>query len=190
MRAQAIEVFTNMLSEVRAYGQGVLVAEQIPAKLAPDVLKNTNLKIAHRLVAQDDRQSVGYRMNLNTEQMNHLGILSPGMAVVYAEGADHAYKVRLDNYKSALPTLTDVQLKTSSVSYASVKDYQLILDLHRYNIHRSEFGGPDALLCQHAARLLATEKGRGFSRTCYCVPSLADHRCPRPSRCWSNISSW
>ena len=32
-RAQAIEVFTNMLSEVRAYGQGVLVAEQIPSKL-------------------------------------------------------------------------------------------------------------------------------------------------------------
>src|SRR6202011_5293198 len=90
MRAQAVEVFTNMLSEVRAYGQGVLVAEQIPAKLAPDVLKNTNLKIAHRLVAQDDRMSVGQSMNLNSEQMNHLGTLATGMAAIYAEGADHA----------------------------------------------------------------------------------------------------
>ena len=90
MRSQAIEVFTNMLSEVRAYGQGVLIAEQIPSKLAPDVLKNTNLKIAHRLIAQDDRQSVGQTMNLNTDQVTHLGILSPGMAAVYAEGADHA----------------------------------------------------------------------------------------------------
>src|SRR6266849_7260316 len=67
-RAQAIEVFTNMLSEVRAYGQGVVVAEQIPSKLAPDVLKNTNLKIVHRLIAKDDRESIGQTMNLNEEQ--------------------------------------------------------------------------------------------------------------------------
>ncbi|MBO0793556.1 MAG: ATP-binding protein, partial [Ktedonobacteraceae bacterium] len=79
MRAQAIEVFTNMLSEVRAYGQGVLVAEQIPSKLAPDVLKNTNLKVVHRLIAQDDRQSIGQTMNLNDDQQTHLGILNPGM---------------------------------------------------------------------------------------------------------------
>lgn len=160
MRAQAIEVFTNMLSEVRAYGQGVLVAEQIPAKLAPDVLKNTNLKVVHRLVAQDDRQSLGQTMNLNAEQMNHLGILSPGMAIVYAEGADHAYKVRLDNYKSGLSALTNAQLKAFSTRYASVEAYQFILDLHSYNIHRTEFGGPDALIYQFAARLLASQKGQ------------------------------
>src|SRR5260221_11916547 len=57
-RAQAIEAFTNMLSEMRAYVQAVMVAEQIPSKLAPDVLKNTNLKIVHRLIAKDDRESM------------------------------------------------------------------------------------------------------------------------------------
>lgn len=160
MRAQAIEVFTNMLSEVRAYGQGVLVAEQIPAKLAPDVLKNTNLKIAHRLVAQDDRMSVGQSMNLNSEQMNHLGTLATGMAALYAEGADHAYKVRLDNYKHALIPLTDAQLKAESPKYISLETSQVILDFNRYGITRTAFGSPDALLSQHASRLLDSERGR------------------------------
>ena len=160
MRAQAIEVFTNMLSEVRAYGQGVLVAEQIPSKLAPDVLKNTNLKIAHRLVAQDDRMSVGQSMNLNAEQMNHLGTLATGMAALYAEGADHAYKVRLDNYKHALPPLPDPQLKIESPKYISLEASQNIVDYHRYGITRTPFNSPDALLIQYANRLLDTEYGR------------------------------
>src|SRR5579884_4178321 len=159
-RAQAIEVFTNMISEMRAYGQGVLVAEQIPSKLAPDVLKNTNLKIAHRLVAMDDRQSIGQTMNLTGEQTYHLGILPPGMAAVFAEGADHAYKVRMENYKSALAPLTDTQLKAESPRYASVEACQFILDFRRYGVLLSPFGSPDALIYQYTARLLSAARGQ------------------------------
>ena len=96
-----------MISEVRAYGQGIVVAEQIPSKLAPDVMKNTNLKIVHRIIAKDDRESIGQTMNLNEEQQNHLGVLTPGMAAIYAEGADHAYLVRLENYKRNLSPLVE-----------------------------------------------------------------------------------
>src|ERR1039458_1651085 len=41
-RGKAVEAFCHLLAEVRAFGQGVIAAEQIPSKLAPDVLKNTN----------------------------------------------------------------------------------------------------------------------------------------------------
>ena len=54
-RGKAVETFAQLLSEIRAYGQGVVVADQVPVRLAPDVLKNTGLKIAHRTVAADDR---------------------------------------------------------------------------------------------------------------------------------------
>jgi hypothetical protein len=159
-RAQAIEVFTNMLSEVRAYGQGVLVAEQIPSKLAPDVLKNTNLKIVHRLIAQDDRQSIGQTMNLNLEQLNHLGILEPGMAAVFAEGADHAYLVRLENYKRNISPLTDKALKKVSSQYASVKPFQAISDINDYGIPASATGGPDPSLYHAANKILDSMKSR------------------------------
>jgi hypothetical protein len=160
MRAQAIEVFTNMLSEVRAYGQGVLVAEQIPSKLAPDVLKNTNLKIVHRLIAQDDRQSIGQTMNLSQDQQTHLGILTPGMAAVYAEGADHAYLVRMENYKRKISPLPDSALKRISGDYASVRPFQAILDIDSYEVPCSAFGGPDPWMYQAAGKLLDSEKSK------------------------------
>ncbi|GHO57221.1 ATP-binding protein [Ktedonobacter robiniae] len=157
-RAQAVEVFTNMLSEIRAYGQGVLVAEQIPSKLAPDVLKNTNLKIAHRLIAQDDRKSLGQTMNLTPAQQMHLGVLTPGQAVVYAEGADHSYLVRMENYKRNLQPLSDSDLKRISRKYASVKPFQAIVDYDAYQIPLTLMGGPNPTLYQAATRLLDMEQ--------------------------------
>jgi DNA helicase HerA-like ATPase len=38
--AHAVELFAGLLAEVRAYGEGIVIAEQIPAKLIPDVIKN------------------------------------------------------------------------------------------------------------------------------------------------------
>ena len=34
-KGKAVEHFTNMIAEMRSYGQGVIIAEQIPSKLAP-----------------------------------------------------------------------------------------------------------------------------------------------------------
>jgi hypothetical protein len=149
-----------MLSEMRAYGQGVLVAEQIPSKLAPDVLKNTNLKIVHRLIAQDDRLSIGQTMNLNEVQQLHLGTLRAGMAAVYAEGADHAYLVRMENYKRKISALVDSQLKKLSRGYASVKPFQMIMDLDQYDVSLSSFGGPDPTSYHAAGKLLDTEQSK------------------------------
>ena len=50
-RGKAVETFSNLLAEIRAYDQGVIIADQSPVKLAPDIIKNTNLKIAHRIVS-------------------------------------------------------------------------------------------------------------------------------------------
>ena len=44
-------MFADLLAEVRAYGEGLVIAEQIPAKLIPDAIKNTAVKIVHRLPA-------------------------------------------------------------------------------------------------------------------------------------------
>lgn len=85
-RGKAVETFVNMLSEIRAYGEGFVVAEQIPTKLAPDVIKNTALKIMHRIVANDDRQAMGGAMNLTPAQVRHVVSLGVGQAVVHGGG--------------------------------------------------------------------------------------------------------
>ncbi|WP_271023390.1 DUF87 domain-containing protein [Rhizobium sp. RCAM05973] len=83
------DAFSQMLSEVRAYGQGMIIADQVPVRLAPDVLKNTNLKIVHRLVAGDDREAMALAMSMDEEQSKILSTLPRGRAAVFSEG-DHS----------------------------------------------------------------------------------------------------
>ncbi|MCM1507918.1 MAG: DUF853 family protein [Ruminococcus flavefaciens] len=94
-RGNAVEYFCNMLAELRSKGQGFLVIDQIPSKLAPDLIKNTNLKIIHRTVAKEDRELVGGAMNMNDEQQNFLSCLKQGFAAVYSEGDNRPKLVKL-----------------------------------------------------------------------------------------------
>ncbi len=93
--AQAVEMFADLLAEVRAYGEGLIVAEQIPSKLIPDVIKNTAVKICHRLPAADDRDTVGATMNLQPGQSQYLVTLVPGEAAVHADGMDYPLLARI-----------------------------------------------------------------------------------------------
>jgi hypothetical protein len=93
--AKAVELFAALFAEVRAYGEGLVVAEQIPSKLISDVIKNTAVKIVHRLPASDDRQAVGATMNLTQAQDQYIVTLAPGEAAVFADGADYPWLIRM-----------------------------------------------------------------------------------------------
>jgi hypothetical protein len=93
--AHAVELFAGMLAEIRAYGEGIIVAEQIPTKLVPDVIKNTALKVVHRLPAFDDRHVVGAAMNLDADQSREVVSMPPGVAAVFADGMDRPLRVRI-----------------------------------------------------------------------------------------------
>jgi uncharacterized protein len=88
-------MFADLLAEIRAYGEGLIIAEQIPAKLIPDVIKNTAVKVVHRLPAADDRDAVGATMNLTGPQSQYLVTLLPGEAAVHADGMDYPILVRM-----------------------------------------------------------------------------------------------
>jgi len=103
VRGKAVETFSNMLSEIRAYGEGFLVAEQIPSKLALDVIKNTNIKIVHRIVAGDDRQVLGETMNMDPQQREMLSTLRVGQAAVFSEGDDRPILVSVPYAKITVP---------------------------------------------------------------------------------------
>ncbi|MBQ5488917.1 MAG: ATP-binding protein [Clostridia bacterium] len=85
-RGAAVEFFCNLLAELRSKGQGFIIADQIPSKLAPDLIKNTNLKIVHRTVAAEERMLIGGAMHMTDEQIDSLASLRQGVAAVYSEG--------------------------------------------------------------------------------------------------------
>jgi hypothetical protein len=111
-RAKAVAMFTDMLAEMRAYGEGFIIADQIPTKLAPETLKNTNLKILHRLSAPDDRQVAGSCINLTESQTKYLNNLSPGLAVLHDERIGEAVLTRIESIKEVhLQNLSEVELQ-------------------------------------------------------------------------------
>ncbi len=92
-RKGMVEHFGNMLAEVRAYGEGLVVVEQIPTKIIPDAIKNTATKVAHRVPAEDDRRLLGGAMNLTEEQEAAFAGLEPGGAIVSVER--HPFPIRV-----------------------------------------------------------------------------------------------
>ncbi len=93
--AHAVEMFAGLLAEIRAYGEGLIIAEQIPDRLVTDVIKNTAVKITHRLPAADDREAVGATMNMSQAQNRFLVTLNPGEAAVFTDGMDFPLLARM-----------------------------------------------------------------------------------------------
>lgn len=79
----AVEIFENILSEVRAYGLGIVIADQLPLRLSEGAIKNTNLKIAHRLGAREDAEEIGGSMGLDIGHSAFLNRLKVGEALVH-----------------------------------------------------------------------------------------------------------
>ena len=84
-KEKAAEAFANTLAENRKYGEGLIIAEQIPSKLVEDAVKNTNLKVMHRLTAEEERRYLGETMGFDDAQSRFATRLSTGEALVYAD---------------------------------------------------------------------------------------------------------
>ena len=91
----AADLFGNMLSEVRGYGQGFIVVDQVPTRLIDDAIKNTNYKIVHRLTAPDDQEVMASCMAFRDDQKYIIPALEKGNAIICGDEDDAAAWVRI-----------------------------------------------------------------------------------------------
>lgn len=98
-RAQSSDMFSGVLSEIRAFGEGLVIAEQIPSRLVEDALKNTNVKIIHRLPGVDDQQSLAGTMNISAGDQGWT-LLGRGQAALFHEGLDRPVLVNVPDYRT------------------------------------------------------------------------------------------
>lgn len=99
-KSVAIRMFTRALAEMRALGEGIVIADQLPTAIAPEAIKNTNVKVMHRLVSADDRNELGQAMILDPGQLEQAATLMPGRAFVHKEGWPKARLVAEQDFKS------------------------------------------------------------------------------------------
>lgn len=98
-KEHAIRLFTRMLAEMRALGQGILICDQLPSALAPEAMKQTNLKVLMRMTAMDDREEMGNTMDLEEAHLKDVVHFTSGQAYVYVEGWDRVRRVQAPNFK-------------------------------------------------------------------------------------------
>jgi hypothetical protein len=99
-KKRGVETFSDMLAEVRKYGESLIIVDQIPNKLTPEVLKNTSTKIIHKLFAQDDKEAVGNTMALSDEQKEFLSNLEPGRVILSSSGMTKPLQVQIKEFVS------------------------------------------------------------------------------------------
>lgn len=103
-REQAINLFVRMLAEMRALGQGILIADQLPTSLASEAVKNTNLKVLMRMTAKDDREDMANTMDLDAKAQSEVIHFRRGLAYVYVEDDAPVWavarRVRTTNFKA------------------------------------------------------------------------------------------
>lgn len=103
-RAKAVETFANLLAEVREYGEGIVIVDQSPSILAPSVVKNTNLKLVHRLVAADDKNAMASALGMSPDEGAIFSALQPGFMIAMARQDDKPMVVYVDDRKKFLKT--------------------------------------------------------------------------------------
>ena len=95
-KKNSVETFADMLAEVRKYGESLIIADQIPNKMTPEVLKNTNTKIVHKIFAEDDKEAIGNTISLSKEQKDFLASLPTGRAIVFSQSWTKAVQVQIE----------------------------------------------------------------------------------------------
>ena len=125
----ATNYIVKMLAEVRALREGIIIADQLPTAMATEVLKNTSLKIVHRLTAQDDRQIVGSMMSANGTQIESIATYMPGDALVSYEGLIRPFQLKIKEF-----ALKDVPTTEELFGLMSVRNLQRYISKETFAI--------------------------------------------------------
>lgn len=125
-KISATKYLVKMLAEVRALGEGIVIADQLPTAMAPEVLKNTGLKLGHRITAQDDRNLLGSTMSASADQLEEQGTFGTGQALIFYENLLKPFKMRVAEWEKG-------GSKTKYDSPTNMQLFEHLKDNERYN---------------------------------------------------------
>ncbi len=126
-KISATKYLVKMLAEVRALGEGIVIADQLPTAMAPEVLKNTGLKLGHRITAQDDRNLLGSTMSASADQLEEQGTFGTGQALIFYENLLKPFKMRVAEWEKGAP-------KTKYNSPTNLQLFERLKNNERYHL--------------------------------------------------------
>ncbi len=94
-KISATAYIVKMLAEVRALRESIIIADQLPTAMAPEVIKNTGTKIAHRITSLDDRNLVGQTISATPLQIEQMATFIKGKTLMSYEGLMKPFTVQI-----------------------------------------------------------------------------------------------
>ena len=98
-KVASTKYIVDMLAEVRALQEAIVIADQLPTGLAPQVTKNTSLKIGHRITAMDDRELLASTMSADGIQLERMATFQRGHALCAYENVQKPFEIQIAKYK-------------------------------------------------------------------------------------------
>lgn len=97
----------KMLAEVRALNEAIIIADQLPTAMAPEVIKNTSLKLGHRMTSQDDRQLLGSTMSADEVQLERMATFTTGRTLCIYEGLLKPFELQMEQWSKVNGVVRD-----------------------------------------------------------------------------------
>ena len=97
----------KMLAEVRALNEAIIIADQLPTAMAPEVIKNTSLKLGHRMTSQDDRQLLGSTMSADEVQLERMATFTTGRTLCIYEGLLKPFELQMEQWSKVNGVIHD-----------------------------------------------------------------------------------
>ena len=152
----------KMLAEVRALKEGIVIADQLPTVMAPEVIKNTGLKIGHRITAEDDRNLLGSTMSANGTQLEQMATLLPGEALITFEGLLRPFRAQFCQWENGTASYDSPSNKELSEALWSSSGYKKVLSRSSF-ISCAKYETEQAQLEKTVANIISENKGIGSS---------------------------
>lgn len=94
-----IKALQDMIAEIRAYGTGIIIADQSPVKVSREIVANTDLKAAFRLVQSLEKSVISDTTNMSEDEEKKLSRLHTGEAYVYYSSMEAARQIKTEDIR-------------------------------------------------------------------------------------------
>jgi len=114
-KRHAIDQLVNLISEARSLGLGVILADQIPTRIARDAIKNCHNIFIHKLTSPEDLELMARETGCNKEQAEHIAYLKDGEVIVRGASDNAPFDVQIhydpDDHPAMFNTWTEAHVR-------------------------------------------------------------------------------
>lgn len=82
-QAFAVQLVENLISEIRAYGTSIIIADQRPSAVGDAIVANTDIKVVFRLTEKKEKEIIAESADFDESMQNQISRLECGQAFVY-----------------------------------------------------------------------------------------------------------